>query len=257
MSRRITLLTDFGTVDGYAAAMKGVIASIAPDAVVDDASHDVAQGDVEAAGWALSAYWARYPEGSVHVVVVDPGVGTPRRGLAIRVRGRYVVAPDNGVVTRVLLDGELEAAHELLAHEYRLPDTSRTFHGRDIFAPAAAHLASGVDISRLGPAVPDPVRLELSAPVVSDGVVVGRVVHVDRFGNLITDIDRDALPAKDATVTIEGTDVGRVRDTYGDAVAGQPLALIGSSGRLEVAVRDGDAAQRLDCGRGAVVRVQG
>ena len=253
--RRITLLTDFGTADGYVAAMKGVIADICPDAVMDDASHDLRQGDVEAAAWALAAYWRLYPAGTVHLIVVDPGVGSDRRALAVQADGRFLVAPDNGLLTPVLDAAErVEAMHALESVEHRRAQVSQTFHGRDVFAPAAAHLAAGLPIERLGAAVQEPVRLEFSSPVVSEGVVLGRVVHVDRFGNLVTDIPADRLPPG-ATVHVAGRSVGAVRGTYADVERGLPLALIGSSGQLEIAVRDGNAAGVLGVGKGTGVKV--
>jgi len=255
MPSRVTLLTDFGTVDGYVGAMKGVIASIAPEALVEDISHDVPHGDLEAAAWALAAYWARYPIGTIHVVVVDPGVGTERLPLAAWLDGRYVVAPDNGVITRALRAAGEVRLHSLDSEEFRLPTVCATFHGRDVFAPAAAHLACGVALERLGASIEEPVLLELSAAVSSADTVVGRVVHVDRFGNLITDIPVESLSAQ-AWVELDGTQIGRLVRTYGSVGKGEPLALAGSGGMLEVAVREGSAARLLGRGRGAVVRIR-
>lgn len=252
---RITLLTDFGTADGYVAAMKGVIAAIAPEARVEDAAHDVPPGDVVGAAWTLGRYWRLYPPGTVHVVVVDPGVGSERRGLAGRVDGRFVVAPDNGVLTWVLAEA---GSVELVALEnpaYRREEVSATFHGRDIFAPAAAHLARGVALEALGPRVPDPVRFDLPQPEVVEGGFRGTVVHVDRFGNLITNIPGDRL-RQVRRVVVAGRVVGPLRRTYADVAPGEALALVGSAGLLEVSVRDGNAAALLGAGRGAEVRVE-
>jgi hypothetical protein len=252
---RITLLTDFGTRDGYAAAMRGVIAGITPGTLVDDASHDVPAGDVAAAGWALGNYWRRYPAGTVHLVVVDPGVGSSRRALAAEVEGRFFVAPDNGVLTRVLVDGSGARLVQIVEPAFMNDVVSATFHGRDVFAPTAAHLATGVALERLGPPVTDPVRLELLVPERSGDTVRGRVVHIDRFGNLITNVPAAWITPR-SRVRFAATDLGEVRLTYSDAHIGHAVALIGSSGYLEIGIRDGDAAKMLWKGRGTEVVVE-
>ena len=251
---RITLLTDFGTADGYVAAMKGVIASIAPDAVIDDVGHTVAPGDVFGASLALSRYWSLYPPGTIHLVVVDPGVGTTRRALAARADGRLCVAPDNGVLTHVFEEASDIDVVALEAPAYRRPEVSSTFHGRDIFAPAAAHLARGTQIHDLGSAVHDAIRLQVPKPVRTSTGVEGEVVHVDGFGNLITNVPGDWVPAG-ARISIGGRDVGPLQRTYGDVDVGEVVALVGSIGLLEISVRDGSAAKMLQAGRGALVEV--
>ncbi len=253
-STRLTLLTDFGTADGYAAAMKGVIASMAPDVRVEDASHEIPPGDIEAGTWALARYWRLYPPGTVHVVVVDPGVGGERRALCVRADGRLLVAPDNGVLTRVLEEAETWAAAAIQERRYLRPEISRTFHGRDVFAPAAAHLALGVPVEALGPPVPDPVRLQLPRFSITPEAVLGSIVHVDRFGNLVTNIPATWVSA--GHVVAGGRDLGAARRSYVDVAPGEALALVGSAGLLELSVRDGSAARVLGLGRGAEVRVQ-
>lgn len=252
--RRVTLLTDFGTRDGYAAALRGVLASRAPQVLVEDASHEIDPGDIAAAGWTLSRYWRLYPPGTIHVVVVDPGVGGARRALAVRVDDRFLLAPDNGVLTRVLADAG--AFHCVsIEHPHNASEgISATFHGRDIFAPAAARLANDRTIETLGPLVTDPVRLPLPQPRSTAGRVTGEVVHVDRFGNLITNVPA-GLVEPVAVVHVGSVCVGAVRRTYGDVGEGEPLALIGSAGLLEVAVRSGSAAAVLGTGRGVEVEV--
>ena len=252
-ARVITLLTDFGTADGYVAAVRGVITATAPAARIDDAAHDIPAGDVNAAAWALSRYWRLYPPGTIHVVVVDPGVGTGRRALAVECDDRFFVAPDNGVLSAAL------AAHRsrcvsITEPRYLRSAAAPTFHGRDVFAPAAAHLALGVPITELGTVVTDPIILDFLLPVRTAALVHGVVVHVDRFGNLITNIPEDWAQGA-LRVTVAGVDVGRVRTTYGDANSGSPLALIGSDGLLEIAVRDGSAQETLAVQRGAEVQV--
>jgi S-adenosylmethionine hydrolase len=248
---RLTLLTDFGTADGYAAAMKGVVAAICPAAVIDDASHDIAP--VEAAAWALARYWRLYPPGTVHVVVVDPGVGGTRRALAVRAGERLLVLPDNGVATRVLEESQHWDAVAIQERRFLREPVSRTFHGRDVFAPAAAHLAAGVPLGALGPAVTDPVRLALPEFSITPDAVVGTVVHVDRFGTLITNIPETWVSA--GTIAVGGRDLGAAARTFSDAEPGALLALVGSAGVLEVAVRGGSASALLRLGRGAEVRV--
>ena len=252
--RRITLLTDFGTRDGYVAAMKGVIASLAPNAMVDDASHDIGPGDIAAASFTLARYARRYPPGSIHVVVVDPGVGSARRALAAMIDGRAYVAPDNGVLTDVLDDARETRIIEITDTAILSGEVSATFHGRDIFAPAAARLASGWELDRLGSPVNDPVVLDVPQPKRERDQVRGVVMHIDRFGNLITNIPGGWLSAA-ATVRIGDMDVGGVRRTYADTAPGTALALIGSDGHLEIAVRDGSAAQLLGAIRGTAVHV--
>jgi S-adenosyl-L-methionine hydrolase (adenosine-forming) len=252
---RVTLLTDFGTADGYAAAMKGVMASITPSVIIDDAAHDILPGDVRAAAWAVAAYWRRYPRGTVHVVVVDPGVGSGRRALALECDGRFLTGPDNGVFTRVLAEATAVCCVALENRAVMGDVVSSTFHGRDVFAPAAAHLARGFDFAALGPPVADPVCFTLPQPVLEEhGSARGEVVHVDRFGNLISNLPADLVAG--AAVRIAGTPVPLVR-TYADAAPGELLAVVGSRALLEVAVRDGSAAQRLGCGVGAAVTLRG
>lgn len=251
---RVTLLTDFGTCDGYVAAMKGVIATRAPGALIDDASHDIPPGDIHAAAWALAGYWRHWPEGTVHVVVVDPGVGSARRGLAAEVEGRFLIGPDNGVFSRVLADAARSSIVSIENAAVMRDVVSTTFHGRDIFAPAAAHLAGGGSLHDLGPLIDDPVVFELPRPARQGGSVIGEVVHVDRFGNAITNIPA-AIMAGEAAVLIAGQRTA-LRRTYADVESGEICAVIGSSGLLEVSVRDASAAERLGLGRGSVVTVE-
>ncbi|HEX6590232.1 MAG TPA: SAM-dependent chlorinase/fluorinase [Longimicrobiales bacterium] len=247
MPTRITLLTDFETRDGYVGAMKGVIAQLAPDALVEDIGHDVPPGDVEAAAWALGAYWNRYPAGTVHVVVVDPGVGTKRDAIAIEVDGRFLVGPDNGVLAWALRD----AAGEPVIHELERPDDiSPTFHGRDLFAPAAARLAAGKPIGSLGARKLGIVRLPWPEPVAHARGTDGVVVHVDRFGNLVTNLPASVVEG-DCTIRVGIMEVD-IRRTYGDVLPGELVAHVGSRGLIEIAVRDGRAADRLG-GRGHAV----
>lgn len=262
--RLVTLLTDFGTADGFVAAMKGVLASMAPEARILDAGHDLPAGDVEAAAWALDQYFFLFPDSTVHVAVIDPGVGTERRALAARVEGRYLVAPDNGLATRVFRRAARVEVVRVENRELLRPQISDTFHGRDVFAPAAAHLALGGALELLGPALADPVALDLPEPrrIEGDGGaparIEGAVAHVDRFGNLVTDIPGAWLADGGWTISIEASGrthrgAARLRRAYGEVKRGEPVGVIGSAGTLEVAVREGSAARALGAGRGARV----
>ena len=240
----VTLLTDFGTADGYVAEMKGVILSALPGATLVDATHDVAPHDVECGRLALARYWRRFPAGTVHVAVVDPGVGADRAALAVESDGRFLVGPDNGLLSPALL----LAGARVVA----LPVPARaapTFHGRDVFAPAAAALAGGTPLDTLGAPLDAPlVRRTPEAHRLADGSIAGEVIAVDRFGNAITNL----LSRSGGQLTAGGVTVA-VRRVYADVAPGTPVALVGSNGLLEIAVRDGSAAERLGLRRGAPV----
>jgi S-adenosylmethionine hydrolase len=243
----VTLLTDFGTADGYVAEVKGVVLSLAPGAGLVDITHDIAAGDVRAGAYVLGRAWRRFPPGTVHLAVVDPGVGTARRALAAEAAGHYFVAPDNGLLAS-LPDGARYVSLPVP------PNAAPTFHGRDVFAPAAAALAHGTALARLGVPVTDPSRSPLPAIDVRGGVVTGEVVHVDHFGTLITNIPAAAVAAR-ARVRVGARAAGPVRRTFADVPRGRLVAYPGSDGTIEIAVRDGSAAKRLGAGRGATVRV--
>jgi S-adenosylmethionine hydrolase len=257
-SNIVTLLTDFGDADAYVAAVKGALLSASRIAHIVDITHEAPSHDIAAAAWLLRAAYRYFPAGTVHVAVVDPGVGGPRRPIAARAGDWYFVGPDNGVFTWPLRHESPVEAVLLEARRYMRPDISSTFHGRDIFAPVAAHLAAGVPLGRLGPRFDDPVLLDLPTPVIKDDVITGEVAHVDRFGNLITNIDAGRLDKwladGDARIELCG-ESAPLAHTYSDAAAGALVALIDSSGMLEVAVREGSAAARLGAARGTPVRV--
>lgn len=258
MSAIITLLTDFGTRDPYVAEMKGVILALAPGVTLVDVTHEIAPQAVVEGALALEAVMAVFPPGTIHVAVVDPGVGTARRGLVVSASGQYLVGPDNGLLTPALARGPWEA-FELAVPEYHRPVVSRTFHGRDVFAPAAAHLARGVAPERLGPPVRDPVRLAWPEAEEVAGRLRGRVIHVDRFGNLITSITAAQAEALAARGPVVARVAGRrlpVVGTYGELPRGGAGALVGSRNRLEVAVREGSAAGRFGARVGSAVSLE-
>ncbi len=245
----VTLLSDFGTADGFAAAMKGVIHEIAPEVQIVDATHEIVPGDVEAAAWALSQYWSLYPTGTVHLAVVDPGVGGARRPIAVAADGRYVVAPDNGLVTRVVRAASSWRAVELAESAFLRPDPSPTFHGRDVFAPATAHLARGVPLHKLGPRLEEPCLFRIEPPSRREGEIRGHVAHIDRFGNLITDVP-GAWVDEGWRFQLAGCELGGLRRTYSDVAEDEPVVVIGSMGTVEVAIHGGSAAKKLGAARG-------
>ena len=254
----ITLLTDFGSADVFVGVMKGVILGMAPQVHVVDLTHEVPPQAVAVAAFLLETAWREFPPGTIHLVVVDPGVGSSRRPLAAEgPHGRFV-APDNGVLSPILQAGEATALHALTRPEFFRQPVSRTFHGRDIFAPVAAHLANGVSLAALGPPVSDPVRLDLPRPEsLPDGGATGQVLHVDRFGNLITNLPEVLFAAERGVpvVAVAGRLIRGLADSYAQVPAGRPGAIVGSAGTLEVFVPGGSAAATLGVTRGAAVTV--
>jgi S-adenosylmethionine hydrolase len=247
----VTLLTDFGGSDSYVGEMKGVILSEAPTSILVDVSHGVSPGDIRSAAYILGRTWHRFPTGTIHTVVIDPGVGSTRAALALRAQGHYFTGPDNGVFTPVLKDTEVEAV-TLPIPEWASP----TFHGRDLFAPAAAALANGASLTSLGPAFGGiPQRLAYTVPRYEGKTVVGEVIYIDRFGTLITNLTTELVPPY-AMVEVEDLDLGPLKRTFDDVSNGGLLAYVGSGGAVEIAVRNGSAARRLGVGVGGRVRAK-
>jgi S-adenosylmethionine hydrolase len=255
----IALLSDFGTRDHYAGTMKAVVLSVCPDATLVDIGHDIPAHDVLAGALELAACYRYFPAGTVFLVVVDPGVGSSRRGIAAEAGDHRFVAPDNGVLTAVFRDQPPKKVVELSERKYARPTVSRTFEGRDRFAPAAGWLAKGITLPSLGRAVTDHVMLDLPEATTAPEGLRGEVMRVDRFGNLITNIDRKRFEKVAAggpvAVKLEGHDIARIVSTYTDAAPGETCALFGSTDHLEIAVPSGSAAERFGVGRGAVVTV--
>jgi S-adenosylmethionine hydrolase len=254
----ITLTTDFGTTDGYVGAMKGVILGLAPNATLVDISHDVHPQDVRHGARILATAVPFFPPAAIHVAVVDPGVGSARRGIALRTPCATFVGPDNGLFTSFLPE-RLACVALTNPVTHRRP-VSVTFHGRDIFAPVAAHLANGLSLTELGPAVDDPVSWPNRQPQrLPDGWLRAEVVYVDRFGNLVTNVgpvEWESMDLRDLRIVVGAVSLA-VRRTYADVEKGTLLALAGSDGYLEIAVREGSAAERLGLDVGATLAVWG
>ncbi len=240
----IVLLTDFGLKDHYVGVMKGVISGVCPEARLVDLTHEIPPQDVRAGAFVLGVAYRYFPEGTIFLGVVDPGVGTSRKGLLIEAGGYYFVGPDNGLFTWVVKKEGLSLAVELSNKSYFRPEISRTFHGRDIFAPVAAHLARGVPLLDFGPELKEIVMLPWPEPKEEGLFLRGAVIYVDRFGNLITNISEEKLRCPPKKVLYQGREIPFF-ETYGLAPYGEPLALIGSEGFLEIAVSGGSAAERF------------
>jgi S-adenosylmethionine hydrolase len=256
----ITLLTDFGNTDEYVGVMKGVMLSICPSVSVVDISHQLEPQDIVQAAFLVPAYFHYFPEGTIHIVVVDPGVGSQRAILAVHFRKHYFIAPDNGVLSLLLRDQKSDTIIEVTKSKYFLEPLSATFHGRDIFAALGAHLACGQKIESFGARrkAKEIIYLDdLTAKVIESGELVGKIISIDRFGNLISNIDaiqlRDFYPSDSSQqvhITIGSLTISGMAKTYADAAPEAPLALIGSRGYLEIAFNCGNAQKRLKARRG-------
>jgi S-adenosyl-L-methionine hydrolase (adenosine-forming) len=257
----IALLTDFGTRDHYSGVMKGVILGICPDVTLVDVTHDLPPHNIAFAAQELAATYRHFPAGTIFLVVVDPGVGTARRGLAADAADRKFIAPDNGVLTAVLKESPPKRVVELSERKYARPTVSRTFEGRDRFAPAAAFIAKGIHLEAFGRPVSDYCEITLPVPELRGDVIHGEVVRVDRFGNIVTNVDRRSCE-KIATgltglkVWVGGRPIGRLVSTYADLPPGEVGALFGSTEHLECAAQSANAAEQLGVSVGAAVEVQ-
>ncbi len=258
----VTFTSDFGLEDWFVGVVHGVLHGIAPDSPVVDLVHTITPGHIAHGAFVLEAAAPDFPAGTVHLAVVDPGVGTDRRALAVGAHGQWFVGPDNGLLEwAAAAPGAV--VHALTETRWFRRPVSRTFHGRDVFAPVAAHLAAGVPIAEFGPRVADPVRLALPAPAAARGGLTGHIVFIDRFGNALTNLTDAALHAAfgerfDESALEVHVHERRVRGlarSYGDAPVGTLVAILGSSGRLEIAQVGGDAAVRLGLGEGDTVFV--
>ena len=256
----ITLTTDFGTRDGNVGVMKGVIWGIAPDANIADISHDIAPQNIHQAAFVLTRHVFNFPEDTVHVVVVDPGVGTERRPIAAQVGSQRFVGPDNGVFTPMFQTAEKEGWPVRVIHtdnpKYWRGEISHVFHGRDIFAPVGAYLATGVPLGKLGTPIHDPVRIPLPQPKRKETGVIGEVIHIDRFGNIFSNIRRDELvDLGDVEVSLCGATINSLVQTFGERAPGELIALYSSTDDLIIAEVNGDAGKRLNAKVGDEIKV--
>jgi S-adenosyl-L-methionine hydrolase (adenosine-forming) len=251
----ITLTTDFGTRDGFAAQMKGVILSINPVAKLIDVTHDIEPFAVVEGALVLKGVSSRFPRGTVHVAVVDPGVGSSRRGIVASAAGRMYVGPDNGIFSLVETFGEALVVREIQNSEYILKEPHSTFHGRDVFAPAAAHLSAGRPVEAVGPVIPDPVVLAIPAARPTADGIQGEVTYIDRFGNLFSNIESGMIVRSVAAVRVGDVTISGISRYFGQVDPGKPVVLINSFGLLEIAINRGDASKVLAMGKGASVKV--
>ncbi|MBI1337824.1 MAG: hypothetical protein GC164_12805 [Phycisphaera sp.] len=259
----ITLTTDFGQVGTFVGQMKGAILALNPNQPIVDFCHTVERHDILSGAVTLEAVLGVFPNGSVHVAVVDPGVGSNRRAIAIRTDAGYFIGPDNGLFTTVLERTHLQSAVCLDNPRYHRHQTSHTFHGRDIFAPVAAHIANGVALEQIGSPVSDLVRIDIPKPEELGNVLAVQVIAVDSFGNLVTNLNAARLnqwvkevQPTDIRIAVGLTTVLGIHKTFSDVEPDRLVAYVGSSGYLEVAVRDGNAAQSLGVSRGAVITLE-
>jgi hypothetical protein len=253
----ITLTTDFGTKDWFVGTMKGVLLSVNPRARVVDITHEIPSGDVRAGAFVLAASYSYFPKGTVHVAVIDPGVGGPRRAIAVQTAKYRFVGPDNGVLSFALAREQITSVHRLENASFFLRPISRTFQGRDVFAPVAAHLSRGVPIRRFGPSQQDILRLPWPKPRVGRDRIDGQVVYLDRFGNAITNIRNRDFRARGAGAIYAGRKrLGPVGASYQSVASGQAVGVEGSSGFLEIAVNGGSAARRLNLRIGTPVTLR-
>lgn len=246
----IALLTDFGTSDYFVGAMKGVILSIAPIVPIVDISHHISPQDISEATFVLEACYRDFPEGTIFVAVVDPGVGSNRKPLLAASSGFYFVGPDNGIFSFLFDEGDRFSAFEITNQQYMASSRSGTFDGRDIFAPAAANLAMGAAPDQFGPPVESPVVLPAVRPRrITETETIAQIRHIDHFGNIITNL-RPADLSEKFKIAINGQTIERMRQCYADAEPGEIFAIAGSSGLIEIAVREGSAQSELGVNRG-------
>jgi S-adenosyl-L-methionine hydrolase (adenosine-forming) len=255
----ITLTSDFGLKDPYVAELKGAILNINPKATLIDISHEVEKFDAHIAAFILASAAPYFPQGTIHLAVVDPGVGTKRRALLIKTRLAFFVGPDNGVLILAAQKQGIERIYQLSNQQFMLPKVSSTFHGRDIFAPVAAHLDLGVSPSEFGPEIKDPVSPQFAVVKQIGESLIGEVLHIDGFGNIITNINEAEISSfsnKKIGVELQEAALSLVlAKTYAEAKPKQPIALIGSHGFLEIALNQGNAAEKFHIKVGSKIEV--
>jgi S-adenosylmethionine hydrolase len=263
MSAIITLTTDYGGRDAFAASVKGVILKINPQAQIVDISNEITPQDIWEAAYTLRSAYSHFPKGTVHLAVVDPGVGSGRRPIIVVTESYYFVGPDNGLFSLIYQDAERLRVHHITSTHYFLPNPGPTFHGRDIFAPVAGWLAKGIPSGNFGEEITDFAKLNVPAPKTAGKSIEGHVVHIDRFGNIITDITyKDIQPVmvegadpRSVSVVIAGREIKGLKQFYAEATPGEPGAIINSSGALEVFMFKQNARTTLSVKRGELVRL--
>jgi S-adenosyl-L-methionine hydrolase (adenosine-forming) len=252
----VTLLTDFGLRDHFVAAMKGVMINLNPNLSFVDISHMVSAQDIFGGAFRLGQVWSLFPLKTVHLAVVDPGVGTARKPMVASAGGQFFVAPDNGLLSYVMDGRDDFIAHEITADHYFRKPVSDTFHGRDIFAPIAAWVSRGIPLEQMGPRIQDPVCLKLPAvKKVREGVMQGVILMVDQFGNAVTNLKPDDVPPKSKIILTGQREVPSFRTTFGEGAPGEVFVIPGSCGYLEICVKNGSAAATLDLKPGAPIGV--
>lgn len=256
MRKVITLTTDFGLKDYYVSAMKAVMLDIAPDARLIDISHEIPSQDIMAGSWILQNSAMMFPPDTVHTVVVDPGVGTDRNAIALQVEDQYFVGPDNGIFSLLTEEKDFRAVR-LTNKQYWRDDLSNTFHGRDIFAPVAAHLSRGVKLEDLGEPLGELMTYRWTVPIADKDGLEGMIIHIDKFGNLITNIPESLLDEvigdKSVKIYVGNTILRDIESAFGAVAEGEPVAYIGSSGMLEIGINKGDAEEMLGVQKGAQI----
>ncbi|HET6528055.1 MAG TPA: SAM-dependent chlorinase/fluorinase [Balneolaceae bacterium] len=252
----ITLTTDFGLQDYYVSAMKAVMLGIAPDARLVDISHEIPSQDIMAGSWILQNSAMLFPDQTVHTVVVDPGVGTDRKPIALKVDNQFFVGPDNGIFSLLVKDQNFKAVR-LTNKKYWRKNPSTTFHGRDIFAPVAAHLSRGVKLEELGDSLDELITYRWTVPIADKDGLEGMVIHIDKFGNLVTNLSSDLIEefidGKRVKIYVGTFILDEVATTFASVTEGEPVAYIGSSGMLEIGINKGDAGEMLNVQKGARV----
>jgi hypothetical protein len=251
----ITLVTDFGTNDGYVGAIKGVIKRINPQVEIVDITHDIEPFNILGAAFTLNNFYGYFPQNTIHLVVVDPGVGSKRQPLLIKTENFYFVGPDNGIFSFVLQNESINEIINLSNDKYHLSKSSSTFHARDIFAPVAAYLSLGVVVKEFGAPAKECIKLVIPQPQSSKKGIVGEIIHIDNFGNLITNIDANSIKASRIMIEIKKKKINRISKSYFDIPEKKIGAVVGSSNLLEISINQGNASQILKANIGTPIRV--
>lgn len=255
----IVLLTDFGLNDSFVGVMKGVISRINPQAKIIDLCHKIESHNIHDAAFLLESSYPYFPEGTVFLIVVDPGVGSERKSVIVETEKHIFVAPDNGVLS-FLTERDIKRIIQITNEEYFLKPVSHTFHGRDIFAPVAAHLSRGETVEKFGPAIRKINRLKFPEPQVKNNRLLGEVMYVDHFGNLITNINQDAflrfIESKKFQIVIGKAKISKISSSYQEGKEGLPIAIFGSFDNLEISLYKDDASRRLNLNKGSKISIE-